>query len=198
MWKDRWSGALAIALVAGASAACGGPSELSSDEAAELTAELAGAGITGASSGLAGSPAQSGQLEATPIPFSRTVSHTQSCSGGGSISVSGSLSGSIDSETHDGSLSLNVTQSFTDCRITRGGKDFTVSGSPNLQLSGTITIVNGLPSGPQTLSFTGAFRWSAADGRSGSCDIDLTISWSLASPSTVTGTACGHQISRQV
>lgn len=201
MWKTLWPAAVAVALL-WAGAGCGdatGSDALTSDEAAGLTAQMAGAGVAGAGSGIAGSPARASGLEAVPVPINVTVNHTQSCQGGGSINMTGSVSGSIDSETQDGTLSVNITQSITDCRLTEAGKEFTVSGNPNLQVTGNVTIVGGQPSGTQTLTFTGAFQWSANDGRSGSCEIDITINWSPTTASaSVTGTACGHNVSRQV
>jgi hypothetical protein len=58
---------------------------------------------------------------------------------------------------------------------------------------------NGEPVGLQTSHKSGSFTWTRSDGKSGSCEFDIT---STRNPDegtrTVTGTICGREIDRTV
>jgi hypothetical protein len=75
------------------------------------------------------------------------------------------------------------------------GITITLDGSPDIDLAAHASGRNHLPSGSHTLEIDGAFKWSASDGRSGTCPItlDAMTDWA-AKKRTVDGNVCGHTI----
>lgn len=189
--------AAGIALLAACTDSTSTGDVLDAQEAADIAEELLDATFDAmASSTTAGSPLGSAPLKAVPVTF--PISHTESCEGSGSISVSGSISGDID-QNGSGSLSLSITETVTDCRITKNLKEFVVSSDPTLQMTGDFTFTNGQPSGVQSLSFSGSFTWTSGDGRSGGCGMNLTVTFDpTTATGSMTGDVCGQSISRSV
>lgn len=177
--------------------------ELSTSEAGALTEEATEAALTGFFGALSGSASAvhpglnfSG---AAAIPFERTVSHTQACEGSGTVAVSGSISGDIDETTQSGTLTLDIRADMNDCRVGTEEGQFVVNTTPDLRMQGDFSFENGQPSGNMSFTFTGSFAWASVEGdRSGSCSIDLSISVSATGQGTVTGTACGQNVSQSV
>lgn len=167
---------------------------LSPAEAAFLADEFTVTALDGLSSALSRAPAAAA-LASPPITFTRTVSYSRDCQGGGTVSVTGSMTGTLDSETRSGTVSVANTMIITDCVKSRGDLTFTLNTDPSLDLSGEITIENGQRSGG-TFAKIGAFRWEASDGRSGRCAIDLSITWAADGSRSVTGTVCGRAVNR--
>ena len=90
-------------------------------------------------------------------------------------------------------LALDVQVTPTGCVVAGGGLQFTVDGNPNFVYVLTITATFSI-----TGSITGGLSWEL-DGRSGDCDIALTLE---AVPDLATqtlsgaykGTLCGHEV----
>ncbi|TVP80403.1 MAG: hypothetical protein EA352_00120 [Gemmatimonadales bacterium] len=120
-----------------------------------------------------------------------------SCTGGGSVEQSGTISISNDFE----SISWDLTETHADCRGSASdGSTWTFNGNPNLSSSFEMTgsdtqfSMNG--------SQQGGIAWSK-DGRSGSCSVDLSYSATGTETGTdsatitfsLQGTVCGNSIS---
>lgn len=128
-----------------------------------------------------------------PVPLRVDYSHTHSCPVFGRIGVTGTLSGSIDSESGDGVVWLQVTETLTDCTFESG---VVVNGSPSLTLTGNFTFLGGAPATQQSLTLSGGFRWNFDGGGSGFCAVALTMNLATAGSgnTTVSGTVCGRQV----
>lgn len=96
-------------------------------------------------------------------------------------------------------LTTDATASPSGCQLSSGGTRFTVDGRPSVR-ERIVTSFTGLFEA-FTLegSVTGALDWQS-DGRSGSCNIDLTLSEAPDSSGTgssvaavLSGTLCGHE-----
>jgi hypothetical protein len=118
------------------------------------------------------------------------LSSTVQCSGGGNISVSGDISGSL-SNSGSGMADAKITVTPANC----GVSSVTFSGEPNITLSsqfsfsdnnGQIGVVF-----PITLSEGGGI--SFGPNASGTCQLNVTYSINSGSCS-VTGTVCGQSV----
>ncbi len=151
--------------------------------------------VNSAIDGLNSGPSGSASLF-SPVAVNQQYFHRVTCPLFGRTEVSGSLTGSIDSETGDGSLWMQLLLTATDCTFSSQGGDLTVNGDPYLSLTGTFTFLGGAPATQQTLRLGGALRWDYEDAGSGVCTFDLTINLatSASGTTTVSGTVCGRQV----
>lgn len=190
-----------VPLLAAACSDLSGPNhQLTDDEAGFLAEEFAGVALDGVSSSMAGSPGYAGAPSAAPaagpITWERSFTETRPCPAGGTVTTSGTTSGTIDSETHSGTAQVTHTLAMDDCARIRREVTITVNTNPAITMTGTVTIEAGhRTSGSFTK--TGTFLWETSDGRSGSCEVNLTITWGADGTHTVTGTMCGKEISRE-
>lgn len=127
------------------------------------------------------------------VPIDASFNETVPCNEGNMV-IRGSMNGDIDDQTFLGSFDIDIEFDPSACRITSGTSSFTVDGDPHIQLTATFTI------GETTFSVegseTGGIAFTTADGRTGTCAIDLDFSSSINSEtqaisSTVSGTVCG-------
>lgn len=179
-------------------AACGGddatgPGSTIDDAQASM---LASHFVNGAIDGLNAGPSGSIALFA-PVSVNQQYFHRVTCPLFGRTEVSGSLTGSIDDETGDGSLWLQLHLTATDCRFDTQGGNLTVNGDPYISLTGTFTFLGGTAATQQTLRMGGAVRWDYESGGSGVCTFNLTINLATSGSgtTTVSGTVCGRQVS---
>jgi hypothetical protein len=133
--------------------------------------------------GLAGELSDAMTSASVPLA-SGSFQTSADCANGGTVTISGS-----DTQT-DASVAADVTFAFNGCRTAH----YTTSGS--LRITGgatsTDTVVTAEAAGSGSLGVT------AADGRSGDCQVNLTVTTTVApaGPSAVTvrGTACGVDV----
>lgn len=152
--------------------------DLSETEVQGISTELVTGAMAGMVAGLGGSgpaPAPSGP----PVEFAANINHTVPCEGSGTIDLAVSLDGTVDTETGDGTLAMEVIEEINNCRVNVEGTNFTVNGNPNITMSGNIQTSGESTSG--TLGYDGGFTWESDDGRSGSCTIDVDIDFSATS-----------------
>lgn len=192
-----------VALSLAVLAACGddpaAPSgdELSASEAAAISEFLVGQSLEGWSFDEVGGPsasvAPSGSVGA-PVTIDFSTEATIGCPEGGTVSLSVDIDGSIDDQTQSGTLSLFLVEALDGCAFPAEGTVFTLDTSPDLTLDGDFAWDAGQPVGEQSFSFAGGVQWSAADGRAGSCTVDLQVTL-LEDGSTVeSGTVCGSTL----
>ncbi len=178
MKMQRLFGTLAIvSFLAACSDGGVGPTEgdpLTEEESGAIAAELLEGAFTGFSAGLSsqGAPAPS----AVPVSFSLDISHVEECQGGGSVSLAVGMDGTIDDQTGEGDLSLEIVETMNDCVVNYENVAFTVNGNPNITMTGNFTMVADDVNG--TFAWDGGFTYAADDGRSGSCGIDVEIVFS--------------------
>lgn len=178
-------------------AACGDePAGLEGDALtqAEIQAVLSAFSGTfsSVSSGSAASSSAYGAPAATEVNQSFDLS--VSCPQGGTITASGSLSGSVDQETLASDLRYELALSPAACVVTTETTALTVDGSPD------VTVVIDYLFNETTFSMDGTeqgwIRYTADDGRSGACSIDISFSTAVDQTSndvqqSVTGIVCG-------
>jgi hypothetical protein len=199
--------ATGLSLLAACADLSGPEHQLTDAEAAFLAQEFAGAALDGVNTSMQGSPGLSPSASATsddrpwgPVTWERTFTITRTCRAGGTVTNSGSNQGSLDS-THTGTIEISHILAMDDCARTRDSVTITVNTDPDLTMTGTITIENGQKTGGE-FTKTGVFLWETSDGRSGSCEVNLTITWTgdddwhHEGSHSVGGTMCGRDISR--
>ena len=151
---------------------------LNSTEANAVFNQLFGIGF----GGLASPPALMAAPAAEPIPETTTQ-----CPGGGSVTVSGDVSGGTTSGSFD------ITETISGCVVTEGGVAFTVNGDPEIRITGDITIGQTLEDIDIDMTIRGGFTYSSDDGRSGSCGVDVSISMT-GSTISASGNVCGQSV----
>lgn len=161
-------------------------------EVQAIAGELMGVAVGEGLGSLYGAQPTARAVNADPISFSFSVNESAACPGGsGTVQIVGSLSGSIDDVTQDGTLALDFTQTMNACALETASGMFTLDGDPDLRLSGDISWNAEGPTGESTFGYEGGFAWSDETGRSGTCGIDVSLTWSATSAS-YTGEICGN------
>lgn len=201
----RWSRLALAAVLATGLVACGdddpsGPlagDDLTAAEAEvmmEALAEAGGLAVTGFGGAQAAAPSRA--------PFGPvSVEETVDCPQGGSIALSGSISGDT-ADDGTGTVDYSFTQLHQACQSTAesAATVWTFDGDPDVTVDMEMTITES--------SFTmdgvqqGAVQWSS-EGRSGTCGIDVTYTFSgsqsgASFSGSVSGTVCGHDVSESV
>ncbi|MHB8217744.1 MAG: hypothetical protein ACYDDS_16855 [Candidatus Sulfotelmatobacter sp.] len=143
-----------------------------------LSTVLADAHPDTASSGCTSTP--TGQSCNLPL------SYTGPCSGGGTISVTGDIGGTLDS-SGDGSFSTQMTITPSSCSVS--GTVF--NGNPDITIAGQIGFTNSNFAYPITFMEGGGISYGP--NPSGSCQVNVTYTLN-ASSCSVTGTVCGQSV----
>ncbi len=200
--KKTWLSMLVVPTLALAGCSDGtGPGGISDSDAQLIAFEVVSASIGALNSGTAsgavqGFDALAASASSVPVPLRFDYSHTESCPLFGRIGVTGTMSGSIDSDTGDGVLWLQVTETLTDCTFGSENGDLVINGAPSITLTGNFTFLGGSPATTQTLTLSGGFRWQFDEGSSTFCALRLTmnIAYGGTGSTTVSGTVCGYPI----
>ena len=196
MLKGEVRRSLPLALAVALLAACGdstgpdsGVTSLSDSESNALALDFLAAAVNAMNSA-SGSPG----LTAS-VPVNVQYSHVMACPAGGHISVSGSLTGSVDDQG-SGALFLQILETPTDCAHEFQGSTVAFSGNPYISVAGTFTYLNGAAATQQSLNIGGGFSWSADPGGSGSCTVilSLNLATNASGTTTLSGTVCGRQV----
>jgi hypothetical protein len=197
MKTQRLFGTLAIvSFLAACSDGGVGPTEgdpLTELESEAITGELLEGAFSGMFAGLSGQSAQAPSQ--VPVSFSLDISHVESCEGSGTINLAVAMSGTIDDVTGEGDLALEIVETMNDCVVTVENVAFTVNGNPNITMTGDLTMSG--ESGSGTFAFDGGFSYTAADGRAGSCGIDVDIVFSPTALS-YSGTICNTSVDLEI
>jgi hypothetical protein len=132
-------------------------------------------------------------------PIDESVSLTANCPLGGTVSLSGRITGDADESRGTANVRFNLTESIRGCAFQHESIRFTINGSPNLQYDGSLSVqviqsefaLNG------SLNLKGGLSYSSSDGRSGKCGVDVRSSFT---PTRVTqsGQVCGQSVSQSV
>ncbi len=131
---------------------------------------------------------------AAAVPIDQNFTFSAACPAGGSLSISGSANGNIDEQTLLGDLRMEFRYRMTECAVTHEQVTFTVSHAPEIRFDSNWQF------GEEALSVSGSerggFSFTASDGRTGSCAIDLEFSVTAnrttqTSSATVSGEVCG-------
>ncbi|MFQ5889645.1 MAG: hypothetical protein ACE5JR_06290 [Gemmatimonadota bacterium] len=199
-----------------ATAACGnddaatGPSAagLSAAEAEALALDFDGTGIEMIGGEIAaggGSAAVSPSLSLSPSPVfdlivtDITFTRTRSCPLGGEVELAGEMHRERDTDTNTLTVEFEADKTPDHCSYAIPSGTISISGNPNIAISGFRMRVNGVPTGLQTTTYVGSFTWEKSAGASGTCEVDIS---SVLDPEnhtrTVSGTFCGRIVDRTV
>jgi len=123
-----------------------------------------------------------------------TFTRTRTCPKGGSVKLEGTHTLTTDPPTRTGSASFNATRTENACAFDRGDNTITITGNPNTQLTSNQSWSNGVR-GVRTATKKGSFTWSRSDGKSGTCNVDVTATWDPATHTLrVQGTFCNRTV----
>lgn len=174
----------------------GGGDQVSASEAAAISDFLLGEAITGLDFGaIAGGGGGGAALRSgTPITIDYAASAEAPCPEGGLVGATVAISGTIDDQTLEGDLDLEVVTTAADCGIVADGTGFTLDTNPDLTLTGGFSFADGELVGESSFTYAGAILWSSEDGRSGSCTYDVVVTMSASSTAVASGTVCGTSL----
>lgn len=127
-----------------------------------------------------------------PRTFSQDLNITIECPLGGQVQQVYSVDATMDLDAGNFSLDVTGTQQHMACAVRHNGVTITLDGDPDIDMEAHVGTVNHHPQA-HTLEINGAFKWTASDGRSGTCPINLDAVTNFAARTrTVAGTVCGH------
>lgn len=133
-------------------------------------------------------------LRLAVTPVNRTFTNTRNCPVSGTVTVSGTSTGTSDPVARNLSVSNTSTKTDAACAFNTKNGVLTITGNPNVKMTGTTNIVAGKPTGLQTQTHKGSYTWSRG-GKTGTCDVDVASSFDPTTGTfTVTGTMCGHTV----
>jgi hypothetical protein len=199
MYRRCASSAVVAALLVTAAACDGGTvgpdsARLTDAELRAMASEFEGIG-TGVADGRTGLlVAALGRIG--PGMFRPEFDVTRACPAGGTVTVAGQTVRDGSPESRTFTVRTTATKTHLNCAWeTRRGVVVTTNGNPNLVLTAQRNVVAGVPTGPQTHTQKGSFTWSASDGRSGTCPVDISATWVPQTRThTVTGVFCDRRI----
>lgn len=130
-----------------------------------------------------------------PITSHTEFTHTRSCVLGGQRVLEGTRDREWDRQTRTGFSDLSLTKTHEECsRPTRNSDvSITLNGAPNVAVEAHHQWADGQRTGLQTLSMEGAVDWVTSDDRSGTCTVNVDVTFD---PETHTRTAIGTVCNR--
>lgn len=124
----------------------------------------------------------------TSCVINQPISATRTCTAGGRIAVTGSITGSI-SNTGTGIIQISATETISDWMCL---PPLVINGDPYISLTGTFSFVNGQPATQQHVGINGGIKWGTT--AAASCQIHLDSNFNRDGSGRTTGTVCGHTI----
>jgi hypothetical protein len=123
-----------------------------------------------------------------------TFTRTRACPQGGNVTLAGTSTQTSDPATHSGSNVFSATRTENACAFSTDRGTITINGNPNTQLSSTQCWSNGVR-GVRTATKVGSFTWTRSNGRSGTCNVNVTATWTPATQTLhVVGTICNRTV----
>jgi hypothetical protein len=194
--KRATIGVLATAaLVAGCSDSTGITGDrLTRQEALAVAEDVAHSGEAGYTSSRQEGSSAASAAESTPttITFDHTSRHP--CPVSGRVEIDLAIELEVDAQAHSFDYNSEGTLSHEACAFVKDDVTLTIDGDPSLSFQSQASGV-GLQLQPFQFEADGEFDWSASDGRSGHCTIEIeTMTDFVAKRRTVQGDVCGHTI----
>jgi hypothetical protein len=112
------------------------------------------------------------------------ISYTLTCTAGGNMKASGSITGSLNNGTGVISLQIPITISDWGCE-----PPAIINGDPYISITGTFSFLSGAPGTQQHISVSGGFK-SATQ----SCQIQLGTDFNPNGGGHTSGTCCGYSV----
>ena len=129
-----------------------------------------------------------------PMSFTNDLEINVPCPVSGRLQQRWTASVTFDQATGTFAMEVKGNQKHLACAFSHEGITLTVDGDPDIDIEAHVATANHRPT-EHTLSIEGAFKWSASDGRSGTCPITLeAVTDFAARKRTVDADVCGHTI----
>jgi hypothetical protein len=193
--KRATIGVLATAaLVAGCSDSTGVSGDrMTRQEALAVAEDVSRSGEAGyTTSRQSASSASATESPPTTITFDHTSRHP--CPVSGRVEIELAIELELDAQAHSFHYNSQGTLTHDDCAFVKDGVTLTLDGDPDLSFESQASGA-GLQLEPFQFEAEGAFNWTASDGRSGHCTINIdTVTNFVAKTRTVQGDVCGHTI----
>jgi len=116
------------------------------------------------------------------------ISYTGACPGGGTITVSGDFSVTLDN-SGNGADSSAITVTPSNCSVS----NLTINGEPDVLVATQFNIANYQLQFPMTLTEAGGISYGP--NPRGSCLLDVSVTISSQTTCTVSGNVCGQPVS---
>jgi hypothetical protein len=124
----------------------------------------------------------------TSCVINQPITATRTCSSGGSMKVSGNISGTINN-TGSGVIQISATETITDWSCQ---SPLIINGDPYVSLAGTFSFLNGQPATQQHVGISGGFKWGTSAAQS--CQIHLDTNFNRDGTGHTTGTVCDYSV----
>lgn len=118
-----------------------------------------------------------------------TLPINAACPLGGSITGSGTISENLDANG-TGTEAAMITYAPQGCVVSAGSRNVTVNGAPAITMAINVPLVAGQPASTATVQVGGGFSWAG-----GTCRLNYTVSVTPNGTGTISGTACGQDVS---
>ncbi len=115
------------------------------------------------------------------------ISYTGPCPGGGTISVAGDVTGSLNN-TGGGSVQTQIAITPASCSVS----NMVINGDPSVAVDSQINFTQTAPAFPIILTEVGGISYGPHP--SGSCTVNVTYTISSQTTCTISGTACGQSV----
>lgn len=172
-----------------------GPGTLTAAEIAALSDFMMNGAFDGWDFGEAGGGGGGASLlSGAPITIDYAVTVANDCPAGGTLSVSGAITGTIDDQTFAGALDLGLTTSASACAFVHEQTMMTVDTDPDLVLDGSFAFDQGQLVGEAVFTYLGTVMWTTDDGRSGSCTYDVLVTATSDGSLAQNGSVCGTSL----
>lgn len=125
---------------------------------------------------------------ATSCLVNQPITASRSCTSGGSINVTGSISGTMNN-LGTSLLLINATETILDWRCQ---PPLVINGDPYISLSGQFSFINMQPSTQQHVTINGGIKWGTSAAQS--CQIHLDTNFNRSGGGHTTGMVCNHAI----
>ncbi len=120
------------------------------------------------------------------------IDRTVDCDGGGSVTVTGTITSQNFDENGTGTFGYDLRQKPSGCRITTSQGPFSVDGDPDIRVSAAVDYDEWVPQGVFEFGYKGGYKWSGPDG-SGGCRIDLDYAFNYTTQKmSMKGRMCGY------
>jgi hypothetical protein len=130
---------------------------------------------------------QTGTVENCNWPIS-TSNNPFACPQGGTISVSGDISGTLNT-SGTGSVGGDITITPANCSVS----NLIINGDPSISVGGQINFTDNEIAFPITFTETGGISYGP--NPSGSCQVNATYTINSSLSCTISGTVCGQTVS---
>ena len=160
----------------------------------ESLADLFTGGFTSPSVAMPFAPGLS--LSVASVPIDETINESAACDGGGTVSVSGSITGDVDEQAGEGDIHMDVTENVNNCLVVGETTTFTINTDPPIRMIGDFSVSQ--TSISADFNIGGGFRFTTDDDRSGSCAIDIRVDLSITSQGIVNESVSGSVCNRNI